>query len=138
MGSIPHIVGVLSCGALLCMGFSSSTQAGNAISAADGMKAYQTDRGQSGQKIQDNQLQKPITGEQLQSSKTITGEVLRVENDNYFVNGQDGKEVRLHTDDTTIKIGDIRQGDQIEANVNDHNHALSIRSSRVTDMDFPQ
>ena len=31
----------------------------------------------------------------------VTGELLRVEGENYFVKGQDGKEVRLHTDDTT-------------------------------------
>jgi hypothetical protein len=63
----------------------------------------------------------------------ITGEVLRVEGENYFVKGQDGKEVRLHTDDTTQKIGNIRQGDRIEADVNDQNHALSIRSAQGVD-----
>ena len=63
----------------------------------------------------------------------ITGEVLRVEGENYFVKGQDGKEVRLHTDATTQKTGNIRQGDRIEADVNDQNHALSIRSARGTE-----
>ena len=60
----------------------------------------------------------------------IEGQVLRVEGDNYFVKGQDGKEVRLHTDQTTQKTGNIRQGDLIEAEVNDQNHALSIRSAK--------
>ena len=63
----------------------------------------------------------------------ITGELLRVEGENYFVKGQDGKEVRLHTDNTTQKVGNIRQGDRIEVDVNDQNHALSIRSGRGTE-----
>ena len=117
MVSVPKIVGVLSCGALLCLGLSTATQAGNAASAADEMQTDQTDRRQGGQS---------------QNSKTVTGEVLRVEGENYFVKGQDGKEVRLHTDDTTKKMGNIRQGDSIEADVNDQNHALSIRSARGT------
>jgi hypothetical protein len=37
--------------------------------------------------------------------------------------------VRLRTDNTTQKSGVISQGDRIEANVNEHNLALSIRSA---------
>ena len=66
----------------------------------------------------------------------IKGEVLRVEGNNYFIKGQDGKEVRLHTDQTTHKIGSFKQGDRIEAKVNDENHALSIRSARGTDAGY--
>ena len=47
--------------------------------------------------------------------------------------GQDGKEVRMHVDKTTESIGSFKQGDRIEAKVNDKNHALSIRSTRGTD-----
>jgi hypothetical protein len=133
MGSIPKFVGVLSCGALLCLGLSTATQAGYADSAADDMQADQTDRRQGGQEVLDKQLTDPVKGAQSQHTKTITGEVLRVEGDNYFVNGMDGKEVRLHTDDSTKMTGNIRQGDHIEADVNDQNHALSIRSARGTD-----
>ena len=67
----------------------------------------------------------------MASQKTgtmIKGEVLRVEGDNYFVKGRDGKEVRLHTDKTTQIMRTIQQGDQIEAKVNDQNHTLSIDS----------
>jgi ribosomal protein S1 len=73
-----------------------------------------------------------LNGEQdkLKAGHMIEGQVLRVEGDNYFVKGQDGKEVRLHTDQTTQKTGNIRQGDLIEAEVNDQNHALSIRSAK--------
>ena len=122
MVSIPKVVGVLSCGLLLCLGLSNAAQAGNAASAADELKAGQPDRegGQAG-----------LKGEQdkLKGGHLITGEVLRVESDIYFVKGQDGKEVRMYTDKTTIIMGNIRQGDQIEATVDDQNHALSIHST---------
>ena len=71
-----------------------------------------------------------MKGGQSQSGKTIKGEVLRVEGNTYFVKGQDGKEVRLRTDHTTQKSGAITQGDRIEANVNEQNLALSIRSAQ--------
>ena len=120
MVSIPKVIGLTSCGFLLCLGLS------NAALATDDMKAGQPERqgGQAG-----------LKGEQdkLKGGHMITGEVLRVEGENYFVKGQDGKEVRLHTDATTQKTGDIRQGDRIEADVNDQNHALSIRSARGTE-----
>jgi hypothetical protein len=73
-----------------------------------------------------------LRGEQdkLKRGHIITGEVLRVVGENYFVKGQDGKEVRLHSDDTTQKTGNIRRGDRIEAEVNNENHALSIRPAQ--------
>ena len=51
-----------------------------------------------------------MKGDQSKDSTMITGEVLRVEGENYFVKGQDGKEVRLHTDQTTEKIGSFQAG----------------------------
>ena len=66
-------------------------------------------------------------------TKAIKGEVLRVEGNHYVVKGEDGKEVSLHADSTTQQTGDISQGYNIEAQVNDQNHALSIRSTPTTD-----
>ena len=63
---------------------------------------------------------------------TIRGEVLRVEGNTYVVKRQDGKEVRLQTDQTTEKP-DITQGDQIQANMNEQNQALWIRPLKSTD-----
>ncbi len=117
MVSISKVVGLMSCGVLLSLGLS------NAASAADGMNAGQPDR-QGGQAGMRGELDK------LKGGHTIKGEVLRVEGENYFVKGQDGKEVRLHADQTTQKTGTITQGDRIEAEVNDQNHALSMRSAR--------
>jgi hypothetical protein len=133
MVSIPKVVGVLSCGFLLCIGLSNVAQADNAASAQDEMKADQSDRRQGGQEAGEQQMNDDVTGGQSKDGKMIKGEVLRVEGDNYFVKGQDGKEVRMHIDKTTEKIGSFKQGDRIEAKVNDEHHALSIRSARGTD-----
>jgi hypothetical protein len=129
MVSIPKVVGVLSCGFLLCLGLSHAAQADDAASAQDEMKADQSDRRQGGQEAGEKHMGDEMKGGQSQDGKTIKGEVLRVEGDNYFVKGQDGKEVRMQIDKTTQKIGSIKEGDRIEAKVNDENHALSIRSA---------
>ena len=124
MVSIPKVVGVLSCGFLLSLGLSNVTQGADEKKADQSeMKTDQSDRRQSGQAASEKQMSGEMRG------KTIKGEVLRVESDIYFVKGQDGKEVRMYTDKTTIIMGNIRQGDRIEATVNDQNHALSIRSA---------
>ena len=70
-------------------------------------------------------------GLSLNGSHTIKGEVVHVEGPNYFVKGKDGKEVHLHTDSTTqMMTGIIGKGDRVEAQVNEENHALSIRSAQ--------
>ncbi|MGH7184007.1 MAG: BON domain-containing protein [Nitrospiraceae bacterium] len=61
-----------------------------------------------------------------QGIRVIQGEVLRVEGQNYFVKGLDGKEVRFHADTTTMKTEKIQAGDRIEAKVNDDDHAVSL------------
>ena len=133
MVSIPKIVGVMSCGFLLCLGLSHAAQAGDAAPTTDEMKADQSDRRQGGQEAGEKQVSDEMKGGQSKDGKMITGELLRVEGENYFVKGEDGKEVRMYTDKTTKKVGNIRQGDRIEAKMNDENHALSIRSAQGTD-----
>ena len=132
MVSIAKVVGALSCGFLLCVGLSQVAQAGNAVPTTDEMKADQSDRRQGGQESGEKQMSDEMKGDQAKDGKMIQGEVLRVEGDNYFVKGHDGKEVRMHIDKTTQKMGSFKQGDRIEAKVNDKNHALSIRSARET------
>jgi hypothetical protein len=133
MVSISKVVGVLSCSFLLCLGLSYPVQAGNAVPTTDEMKADQSDQRQGGQEAGEKQMSDEMKGDQAKDGKMIKGEVLRVEGDNYFVKGQDGKEVRMHVDKTTESIGSFKQGDRIEAKVNDKNHALSIRSTRGTE-----
>jgi hypothetical protein len=86
-------------------------------------------KGQEG----DKQINDELADGYSQRVAAIKGEVLRIEGDNYFVKGEDGREVRLHTDDATQKTGDVKQGDRIEAQMNDQNHVLSMRSTPTTD-----
>jgi hypothetical protein len=92
-------------------------------------KSAKSDRddGQAGLKADQDKLRG------LKSSHTIKGEVLSVEGDTYYLQRQDGKAVRLHTDQTTRKIGNIYQRARVEAEVNDRGHALSIRSAESSD-----
>jgi hypothetical protein len=60
--------------------------------------------------------------------------VLRVEGNDCIIKDQDGKEVRLHVDITTLKARNIEPGERIEAKVNDQNHVVAILSDpAVTD-----
>ena len=131
MVSIPKVVGVLSCGFLLCLGLSTAAQADNAASE---LIAEQTDQGQSGQGAGKKLVSEEMPGGDSTGGKKIKGEVLRVEDNDCFIKGQDGKEVRLHMDVTTLNARNIKPGDRIEAMVNDQNHVLSIFSGgAVTD-----
>jgi hypothetical protein len=133
MVSIQKIVGVLSCGLLLCLGLSKAVQAEHSPSASDVMKTdSQSDR-QGFQSDDDKQTNEKMEKSRAESTKTITGELFRVKDGNYFVKVKGGKEVRLHTDTTTQMVGEIKKGDRIEAKINNQNHALSIRSVPKTD-----
>ncbi len=56
----------------------------------------------------------------------IQGNVVRVEGDTYFVQGQDGKEISLHADTSTMKTSTIKPGDRVEVKIDENNHALSM------------
>ena len=126
MGSIPKIVGLMSCGFLLCFGLSHMAQAGHAAQANRATSPADPTVRKGGHAA--------VKAERLKAGHRIEGEVLRVEGKHYFVKGQDGQEVRLHTDQTTRKIGKISEGDRIVAVVNDQNHARSIRVADMADM----
>ncbi len=130
MVSIHKVVGVLSCGLLLCLGLSNIAQAEHSPSASDVMKTdSQSDR-QGFQSDDGKQTNGKIGSTRAKGAKTLQGELVRVEDGNYFVKVKDGKEIRLHTDKTTQMVGEIKKGDRIEAKMNDQNHALSIRSAQ--------
>jgi uncharacterized membrane protein YcgQ (UPF0703/DUF1980 family) len=132
MVSIPKVVGVLSCGFLLSLGLSNAAQAGNVPGASDVMKTDSVTDRQGFQSDDDKQknVDDKMGSTRAEDAKTITGELFRVEDGNYFVNVKGGKEVRLHTDKTTKMTGEIKKGDRIEAQMNNQNHALSIRSAK--------
>ena len=64
MVTIPKVVGVLSCGFLLCLGLSHVAQAGNAAPTTDEMKADQSDRRQGGQEAGEKQMSDEMKGAQ--------------------------------------------------------------------------
>ena len=132
MVSIYKDVGVIACAFLLCLGLSHTAQAEHSPSVSDVMK---TDSQSDRQGFQSDDDKQKNVGDQkgstrVEAAKMISGELLRIKDANYFVKLKNGEEVRLHTDKTTQMMGEIKKGDRIEAQVNDKNHALSIRSTR--------
>ncbi len=131
MVSILKIAGVVSCGLLLCLGLSNAGQAEHSPSASDVMKTDSVTDTQGFQS--DTDKQKNVDNEKGSNRpdavKTIQGELVSVNEGNYFVKVKGGKEIRLHTDKTTQMIGEIKKGDRIEVKMNNQNHALSIRSA---------
>lgn len=134
MEPISKAVGLFFCGFLLCLGLSNAAQADDNVAApADKLKADQSDRRQGGQEAGETLMNDMELGQSI-GDKTIKGEVLDIKGDNIVVKREDGKEVRLHTDETTQKARNIVPGQDIEAKVNEQNLALSILSAQaVTD-----
>ena len=64
---------------------------------------------------------------------TVEGEVVRIEGDDYFVEDPYGNEVRMVVNQSTLRTGPIKQGERIEARVNNEDYALSIRPVREPD-----
>lgn len=125
MISISKVVRVLSAGCLVLLGLWNMPQGGAVASAADEMKGSpcEVPHGQNATRAEQ---------EEGQGTHMISGEVMRVDGADYFIKEQSGKEVRLQTDHRTEKP-DIDQGDRISAYVDDQNHALWMRSNKMTD-----
>ena len=65
------------------------------------------------------------------SAQTVSGEVLKIEGENYVVKDAMGKEVKLHVSPETKKDGDIKVGDKIEAQADATGHAISIKAGKA-------
>jgi hypothetical protein len=98
MISIPKVVGVLSCGVLLCLGLSQASHAADEVGPS-----------------------------RLEQAKVIKGDLVRVDYGDYIVKEKDGQEVRVHTTNKTQIMGQLKKGDRVEAKVDDQNNALLIR-----------
>jgi hypothetical protein len=107
--SIPKVIGSMSGSFVLCLGLAAMTPAIDTLTE------------------ELEELETMETSETLKGTHTIKGEVLYVERDNYLIKQPDGKQVRLQIDESTQMIGNISQGERIEARVYDEHHALSIR-----------
>jgi hypothetical protein len=60
----------------------------------------------------------------------ISGEVLKIDGENYVVKDATGKEVKLHVNAQTKKEGDIKVGDKVEAQSDGSGHATSIKAAK--------
>ena len=116
---------VISGGCLLFLGLFSIPHGGDLASAADEIKGSPCE-------VPDGQNATRAEQAATQRTHLISGEVLRVEDTNYLVKEQSGKEVTIKTDQKTVQPV-IDQGDRISANVDDRNYALWIRSNKMTD-----
>ncbi len=117
MVSIPKVVGVMSCGFLLCLGLS------NVASSADQLNTGQSDKTMFTVSDKDN----------FQAGTVVKGEVLRVDGENYVVREDSGKEVRMHVDATTEKRSPTaKPGDHVIAKVNAQGHAISFLTDQPT------
>jgi hypothetical protein len=112
MVAIPKVVGILSCGFLLCLGLS------NVASSADKLNTVQ-----SGGK-----MFTVADKDRFEAGKEVKGEIVRVEGDNYIVREDSGSEVRMHVDATTETKSKLKPkpGDHVIAKVNDKGHAITF------------
>jgi hypothetical protein len=60
-------------------------------------------------------------------SKTINGDLLKIDGEFYTVHDMSGHEVRLHVDKTSKLDGTFKTGDKVEVQATDKNHALSMK-----------
>jgi hypothetical protein len=102
--SISKIIGLMSSGLLLWLGLCHMAEAVNAAHASH----LPSSADPAGRKA--GQVGVYAAREKLKIDHRIEGEVLRVEGSDYFVKGKDGQEIRLYSDPTTRKFGNISQG----------------------------
>ena len=112
MVSISKIVGVLSCGFVLCLGLS------NVASSADKLNTGQSDK----------KMFTVSDKDRFEAGKEVKGEVVRVEGEKYFVREDSGSVVQMHVDATTEKRASVmvKPGDHVIAKVNAQGHAISF------------
>lgn len=118
MESIPKFLGIMSLSGslVLCLNFSSISLAAEIMGPdpCAGRKGDPPNLAKCDEKTR-------------QGIHTLEGDVLRVEYDRLIVRMPDGKEVRVHIDETTEMIGYVGPGEHVRARVNEQRHALSIR-----------
>jgi uncharacterized protein YdeI (BOF family) len=70
------------------------------------------------------------TAKEGANTRTVKGELLKIDGENYVVKDATGKEVKLHVSPETKKDGDVKVGDKIEAQADASGHATSIKASK--------
>ena len=112
MVSVPKIIGLLSCGVVLCLGLADASQAFRLDPCANRKGSLPNLVG--------------CSKEAQQGIQTIKGEVLRVEGNTLVVERFNGQEVELPVA-AALRNGQVfHPGDWIEAKVNREKHVLAI------------
>jgi hypothetical protein len=121
MVSLPKTIGVSSCAFVLCLGLSNVTGAAEESGLSTGVEVTES--------CTDKNLEREVgrtTCRATQGFGTIKGDVVRVEDDSYLIQGFDSNEVRYRLDSGTERNGSIRRGDRIEAIVRDVNNEKRV------------
>lgn len=111
------IASFTSCVVLLTLGLFTVAEAENEPSPSDNMKTFS------------------VTDQTGFKENRFRGQIVRIDGTQYFIKTKEGIEVQLHRDEATKVTGAIKQGDMIEAKVDDNNHILSIQPFSKGDME---
>ena len=123
MVSAPKMVGV-SCAFVLCLGLSNvSGAAETQFGLSSGVEDIESCTDKNVEREVGVKKCREILSE-ARGVDIIQGKVLRVEGDDYLIQRVDGREVRLHTNANTQRMGPISQGDRIEAKVREVNQQV--------------
>jgi hypothetical protein len=68
---------------------------------------------------------KPTMGERL-TKDTVKGTLMRMDGEYFFVKDNDGKEIKLHVDNST-KLDKVVVGDKVKAYMTDQGHATTLQ-----------
>ncbi|MBX3324952.1 MAG: hypothetical protein U0223_00435 [Nitrospira sp.] len=97
------------------LGFGGLSQAQNAPSPSDNMKPFS------------------VTDQTGFKDGRVRGEVVRLDGNTVVIKTKEGKEVRLHQDDTTKVVGAIKQGELVEADADEKQHILAMKQFTQND-----
>jgi len=63
-------------------------------------------------------------------AEMVSGDLVKIDGSFYVVKSKDGKEHRIHFNDSTQKSGDIKPGAMVDVD-NDNGHAKSIKAMEM-------
>jgi hypothetical protein len=100
-----------------------------------GLGLFATADAQDSPSPSDNMKSFSVTDQTNFKENRFRGQIVRIDGSDYFIKTKDGTEVQLHRGETTKVTGKIKQGDMIEAKVDDNNHMLSIKPFSKDEME---
>lgn len=71
-----------------------------------------------------------FTGVAVADAGGVEGTLTKIEGEHYYVKAKDGKEVKGHFNDKTVKKGDIKVGAMVEIYVDANGHTTKIEEHK--------